>query len=217
MLKYYFQTFFLFVTQLCSLTLGHTNTTCLKNAKEPPDLNQRYFQLLTADNSTHPLEESFYMIPKLADSEPYDGKNTRHKNHRALLYGTRKCRLDLKSDLLMDRSSCPWYLEMIYDDNRYPKAMVTARCKCSPNKGCFNVQGKRDRRPNNNIDRPKCAPVTIQRKVLRKVLNKDGTKRTCDGNNEYIYSQSLQTISTGCTCGFRQEDIKTRDTPKTEP
>ena len=108
---------------------------------------------------------------------------------RTILAGRRKCKLNKKSTELMDRSTCPWYLEMNYDNQRFPKTLVNARCKC-----------RRCLAPNSNG--AGCQPTVIRIKVLRRELSKSGLPLCSNGTA--LYGNTWETIAVGCTCEIRK-------------
>ncbi|KAH3886270.1 hypothetical protein DPMN_010272 [Dreissena polymorpha] len=115
-----------------------------------------------------------------------------------LIGGTRKCRatnidIENKTDV-MDLSTCPWYLVMTYDKDRFPAIMITTRCRC-PN--CFTQTG------NQSKEKTTCKPITIPQPVLRKSLG------AMDLNSSLCkYDLSYQIIGVGCTCTLQRSDLK---------
>ena len=115
---------------------------------------------------------------------------SRYRVRHTLLFGNRKCKINKKSTQLMERSTCPWYLEANFDKQRYPQNLVNARCKCP--RRCLQMKSKHG----------KCEPMVIKMKVLRRDLSDSGVPLCSNGLA--IYSNTWEDIAVGCTCEIRK-------------
>ncbi len=148
------------------------------NCMVPRDL---YKQLTERTDSTSLLFASFYMLPD-GDNSSYslDKKLGLHKNMKCPTTTT------YTSDI-EERSLCPWYYDIHYDSNRYPKHIKTAKCmKC---RGCDHNSGMLAAYRGQTV----CESVayTIQ------VLKKDRCHR-----GVYLYRLDDFVVSVGCVCAM---------------
>lgn len=105
---------------------------------------------------------------------------------------------DHKDSEIMDRATCPWYIEFSYDPLRYPRRLLNAKCRCRKCKHSRrSVKGKA----------LECLPITVKVKILRrKELN---IGKLCH-NGKVVYENTWEEVNIGCTCVFR----RTRKQPK---
>ncbi|XP_052801641.1 interleukin 17-like protein [Mya arenaria] len=143
-------------------------------------------------NSTK--DETFfpsYLFPQIpgTDIDTMNGEGGRQKI--AFWYGKRKCkRRQKKSGIeFMDISTCPWYLMITHDEERFPRTLGTARCRC---KKCYNDAHEQPKDVTNST----CKEVFITQPVLRK------NHAYSNGNKECTYTRSNERIAVGCTCVF---------------
>ena len=90
----------------------------------------------------------------------------------------------INSDL-KDRSTCPWYLYREYDEERYPRVLMQAKCKCT--QSCIGSDSK---------VRGRCERVFTHVPVLYRRLNKT--------TNLYEYDHHFARVATGCTCARKR-------------
>ena len=140
----------------------------------------------------------FYVHPLLAN---HLGKSDLHpdslKYYNSLnytVYGDRNCPEEIKpgTQELMDISLCPWFIELDYDQQRYPRILLRAKCRC---KHCVNI-GKYKSDTEETI----CKSVTVKKKVLRRKLSAHGRPVCKDG--KAVYVSAWEDIPIACACAL---------------
>ncbi|KAL4224397.1 Interleukin 17F [Mactra antiquata] len=130
-----------------------------------------------------------------------------HKNDESLesrLFGITKCysTINRSSGDSMERTLCPWYILLTYDEDRYPKELATAKCTC---RYCYDFNGKKDR-TSNKKRKPRCKDIKIKHKVLTYEKSSDG-KPVCDPDNKkFRIQKAVEEITVGCACAIRRKD-----------
>lgn len=104
----------------------------------------------------------------------------------------RRCKINKKSREIMDNSICPWYIEYSFDELRYPRILLSAKCKCSK---CMGRKYRTERKEYG------CVPVKIKIKVLRRKITPEG-KLICN-NGTADYESTWEHITISCTCTRR--------------
>ena len=143
--------------------------------------------------ASFPLHQA--LTKRLLSSTRSDIKSLR----RALMAGHRYCpkTVNSKSRNSMEASTCPWYLELTYDINRYPMYLANARCRCDHCVGMETfVMGDAE---------TKCKELIVKVKVIRREVTSAGTPR-CDSNGTAVYTDTWADIAVGCTCTIRGKD-----------
>ena len=118
---------------------------------------------------------------------------------RALMAGHRYCPtiVNSKSRNNMESSTCPWYLELTYDINRYPMYLANARCRCEHCVGMgIYVMGDAE---------TKCKEIIVKVKVIRRKETPEGMP-LCNENGTAVYTDTWEDIAVGCTCTIRGKD-----------
>lgn len=177
-----------------------------------PNLKQDYLNWLEANCSllTNPAYQQIPHIFNGIDIEPAF-QNYTSTSYRGYLQGNHSCTnsIDTSSDLISERSTCPWHLLLNEDENRYPKSLITVKCTCTK---CldFNRENQPQKKTHRNKNKkkkggrksnkrtikrqtagvPKCQEIDYMHKVLRKVCIK----------NTFQYVPTYERISIGCTC-----------------
>ncbi|XP_014781029.1 interleukin 17-like protein [Octopus bimaculoides] len=95
------------------------------------------------------------------------------------------CPTALLSTVIRERSTCPWYLKMVYDSLVYPPLRTEAVCRC---RNCLDSD-------NNH----QCVTVYTKMTVLKR------TGECVDG--QYVYKPSVIEIATACVCA-RKIDVQ---------
>lgn len=149
---------------------------------------------------------SFPLHPALArrllNSRMSESKTLR----RAFMAGSRQCpkEINIKSKYSMDTSTCPWFLELTYDIQRYPMYLATARCKCDHCVGMHSLLlGNAE---------TKCKALTVKEKVIRRKLSSSGEPVCVDGKADY--ENTWEDIAVGCTCVIRRKEAQERIVPR---
>ena len=129
-------------------------------------------------------------------------------SYNTYMYGQRRCpkRLTKKKLLkknLMYKSTCPWYVELTVNHDRYPTYMATAKCSC---KNCFNGNGTKY----SDKSERRCREVKRRVIVLRQTFIPDPRNSTqwvpqCT-NGVKDYEKGYEDISIGCTCAVQSSD-----------
>ena len=136
---------------------------------------------------------NFHLFPALSNRLLKDNETNPdllpHYLSRTQRLTKAKCKLIPKSRNIMDRSTCPWYLEYSYDLLRYPRILVSANCKC---RKCMYTQSHKT----------VCVPLKVRVKILRRKLSKEGNFLCSAG--KAIYENTWETINTACTCVLRR-------------
>ena len=135
---------------------------------------------------SEPLHPSYYILPQYRQYIKQELDESTSPNE-FIQYGERQCpksisQLSTKQDV-QDQSLCPWYNVMNYDPDRYPSALIEARCKCET---CTGID------PGSGAG---CQPVYYNVPVLRR-------SDSCQSNGQYKYTKGWQKIVIGCTCSM---------------
>ncbi|KAH3886279.1 hypothetical protein DPMN_010281 [Dreissena polymorpha] len=176
------------------------NDTVLAQQLAEGIANEDYWTLY----AMHPVMQMVY------EHTYKDTFNEKRNEKEAFIYGTRKCKSQgidwKKGNHVMDLSTCPWYLELTYDEDRFPAIMTTTRCRC---KICYTQEGSR---PKNTKGQPKCHPIYIRQLVLRKsYVDSDLNAPVC------TYNLSYQKVGVGCTCKLRRLDSRSQSSSIHKP
>ena len=110
-----------------------------------------------------------------------------------------KCKLNYKSREIMDRATCPWYLEFSFDPWRYPTILVSANCSCRKCKHTYRHKEDKE---------TECVPLTVRVKILRRRLSKEGNLLCLEG--KALYENTWERINTACTCVVRRTSLQHR-------
>ncbi|KAL3857447.1 hypothetical protein ACJMK2_012117 [Sinanodonta woodiana] len=150
----------------------------------PKDVQEKYM-CWSAGGGQSELDESFSQIQSLRDRVQNQNNNIFLDESTVLKYplSSRHCPFENKTEspLLQDQANCPWYLEMTYSEERWPKQILQSKCKCKTCIGC-------------DVTEIKCDEI----RLLKKILLKSGT----------TWKNAYQTVYVGCTpVAIRQKPI----------
>lgn len=188
--------------------------SCYTDASKPDEdvLEKMYKAWIGNDTGTH---STFDLIPPVykTRSQPFAQRGQQVKGRESMkvfgqrIYGRAKCRkrLNRRSSNLMEISLCPWYVEMTYDDKRFPDVMANVRCRCTH---CYNFDGVKPNATAKTVEAPQCKEIKQLYKVLRLRKNSKGDP-ICDRNNRTVhtYENSFEEVTIGCTCALRKDRV----------
>lgn len=183
--------FYLFQQVTWSIALGFLMTMSRVSVsgkicenKRIPEMAIR--KVIVHDFFDRPLHRSFNLIPplrrnlatKISEEEKQSKANPNRYGKVYNLYGDRKCpnTTDVTAPDVISRSTCPWFIYMDVDEERMPKVMAFAECRCRS-----TCVGDKENR---------CMPVYSYPTVLRRICRTDG----------YEYFPVTEKHPVGCTC-----------------
>lgn len=186
--------------------------SCDTKASKPDEvvLEKMYKEWIGYDTETH---STFDLIPFVYKTrfKPFAQRGQQVKGKESMdvkgqrIYGRPRCRerLNRRSSNLMEISLCPWYVEMTYDDNRYPDLMANVRCRC---KHCYDFDGIKANASSKTVEAPRCKEIKQLYKVLRLRKNSVGDP-ICEPSNRAVhkYENSFEEVTVGCTCALRKD------------
>ena len=160
------------------------------NKKSPFALKQLYLDYV---NGT-PYSESVFVAELYKPAlQQFTLRNNETEHTTPLQGGGEQETCSVSTDVLAplrDRSTCPYYEVLNYDDNRYPSSLIEVRCSnCSKGSGCRDGFGGVH---SGTI----CQFVSYYTKVLRMTSEVD--PHSDDGTCLYI--RSMQQLHVACTC-----------------
>lgn len=149
----------------------------------------------TIVDDLHTMVTSFMLLPQVENRVWKNEEDLRESLPSAGLnyglYGRKDCPNMIYSNItqIQQRSTCPWYVEMSYDENRIPKVIARARCSC---KTC-SLRSDVAPEFNNAFKSYKCRSVYFYMKVLRR-------RKYCEPDGYYKYEVITEKVPVGCTC-----------------
>ncbi|XP_036360710.1 interleukin 17-like protein [Octopus sinensis] len=153
---------FLFLNFILIVSSASIPTQC----KIPTDLKVRYENLSKADVDNH-----FFLTAEMAPAE---------SNRTTLTEGDKSCPTSpVSSDIIRERSTCPWYLNITHDSTVFPPSRSEAVCRC---RNCLV----------SNSTTQQCSTVYTKMTVLKR------TGECVDGL--YIYEPHVIDVATACVC-----------------
>ncbi|XP_036365846.1 interleukin 17-like protein [Octopus sinensis] len=90
------------------------------------------------------------------------------------------------SDIIRERSTCPWYLNITHDSTVFPPSRTEAVCRCN---GCFDSDNNHE-----------CVMVYTPMTVLKR------TDECVDGL--YVYKPKVIEVATACACARKADSRK---------
>nr|ATB53128.1 interleukin 17 [Amphioctopus fangsiao] len=139
--------------------------------KIPSDLKVQYEKLSSAA-----IGNNFFLPAEMAPTG---------SNQQVLTEGDKSCPTTSSStDIIRERSTCPWYLKITHNSTYYPPSRTEAVCRCT---GCLDSDGNHQ-----------CVMVYTPMTVLKR------TTECVDGL--YVYKPSVIDVSTACVCA-RKIDV----------
>lgn len=182
---YFFQQTVLSLLAVLSCVLRHyvcdSAIECVEDLS-PPDqgystLAEEY-QGRTYGPLFHMIFDKSHTFPEIGLNEKYVYSLSRNK--------TCPKSIDTKSVSTEEKSTCPFYVKLSYDDDRRPRLIPFAACRC---RRCISVDG--------------CDKDCQARTVCRAVYTyKIVYRRTCKTNGSGEWFQETVKIPVGCTCSL---------------
>ena len=117
---------------------------------------------------------SFHIIPEYRNqnAELYSNLNKMLPTKQQTIFGTPRCKAAKRDPDL--NLTCPWYVNLDYDENRLPQTMAKAECTCDE---CIKVTGY-------------CEKVYTYQTVIRRYCISD----------TFEYRLAMEPVPVGCTC-----------------
>ncbi|XP_036360717.1 interleukin 17-like protein [Octopus sinensis] len=163
---------FLFLNFILIVSSASIPTQC----KIPTDLKVRYDSLSKAD-----VDNRFFLPAEMAPAE---------SNRTTLTEGDKSCPTSpVSSDIIRERSTCPWYLNIINDSTVFPPSRSEAVCRC---RKCLESKSTKQQ----------CSTVYTKMTVLKR------TGECVDGL--YVYEPHVIDVATACVCARKVDGIAER-------
>ena len=106
----------------------------------------------------------------------------------------------------MDISICPWFVDLDYDKQRYPRILLKAKCRCEQ---CVKIGNYRSA-----TEETVCKHVTVKEKVLRRQLSPhQGTSICKDGKAVYLSTWEEIPIACACALNVAEKENITETSP----
>ncbi|GAB1597600.1 interleukin 17-like protein [Argonauta hians] len=158
------------------ISIFPTDSIPINQCQVPTNLRLHYETLLRAANGNKfllPVE----MVPSENTKEPQT-------------LGEKTCPHSSSfSDIIRERSTCPWYLNITYDSTIYPPTRSEVVCRC---KNCLDAN-----------ENHQCVTVYTKMTVLKRT-------RECVGGL-YVYEPSVIDVATACVCAHKVNRISNPD------
>ncbi|XP_014786842.1 interleukin 17-like protein [Octopus bimaculoides] len=156
---------FLFLNFILIVSSASIPTRC----KIPTDLKVRYESLSKAA-----IGNQFILPAEMAPAE---------RNQTTLTDGDKSCPTPpVSSDIIRERSTCPWYLNITHDSTVFPPSRSEAVCRC---RKCLESTSTNQQ----------CTTVYTKMSVLKR------TGECIDGL--YVYEPHVIDVATACVCAQR--------------
>ncbi|XP_014786843.1 interleukin 17-like protein [Octopus bimaculoides] len=153
---------FLFLNYILIVSSASIPTRC----KIPTDLKVRYENLSNATIGNH-----FFLPAEMAPAE---------SNRTTWTVGDKSCPTPpVSSDIIRERSTCPWYLNITHDSTVFPPSRSEAVCRC---RKCLESKSTTQQ----------CSTVYTKMTVLKR------TGKCVDGL--YVYEPHVIDVATACVC-----------------